>query len=102
MSSENYHFLDLGMETKTEVFNKLRVLAQKWIGDFVEISGTSVYGLRKYTRGAFLLGHLDHLKYENISMIYFIFKQELDSIKSQSRLFLEIFKKDFGFAFRFA
>ena len=62
VSAENYHYMDLGREVKAEVFNKLRDMAQAWIGDFVEISGTSLYGIRKYSRGAFLLGHLDHLR----------------------------------------
>ena len=62
VSKENYFFLNLERNAKEEVFEKLRVLAQEWIGDVVELAGTSVYGIRKYTRGANLLGHLDHLK----------------------------------------
>ena len=36
--------------------------AQDWIGKVIELTGTSIYGIRRYTRGAALLGHLDHLK----------------------------------------
>ena len=62
VSRENYFLLNLERSVKEEIFDKLRVLAQEWIGDVVELAGTSVYGIRKYARGAFLLGHLDHLK----------------------------------------
>ena len=62
VSSENYKFLNLENSLRQEIFEELRVLAQKWIGDELELAGTPVYGIRKYGRGAFLLGHLDHLK----------------------------------------
>ena len=39
--------------------------------------GTSVYGIRRYTRGAWLMSHLDHLKSHVISAILNI-KQEVD------------------------
>jgi hypothetical protein len=35
----------------------------------IELVGTSVYGIRKYTRGAYLLSHLDHLKTHVVSAI---------------------------------
>ena len=35
----------------------------------IELIGTSVYGIRKYTRGAYLLSHLDHLKTHVVSAI---------------------------------
>ena len=35
----------------------------------IELVGTAVYGLRKYTRGAWLHAHLDHLKTHVVSAI---------------------------------
>jgi hypothetical protein len=35
----------------------------------IELVGTSVYGIRKYTRGAYLLSHMDHLKTHVVSAI---------------------------------
>ena len=35
----------------------------------IELIGTAVYGLRKYTRGAYLLSHLDHLETHVVSAI---------------------------------
>ena len=78
VSAENYHFLNLERGVKEDIFEKLRVLAQDWIGDIVELAGTSVYGIRKYSRGAFLLGHLDHLRTHVVSAILNI-KQNVDS-----------------------
>ena len=37
VSAENYHFLNLEFPAKEEIFEKLRVMAQKWIGDVVEV-----------------------------------------------------------------
>ena len=48
--------------SKATSFERLRVEGQNWIGNVVELGGTSIYGIRRYTRGAWLLGHLDHLK----------------------------------------
>merc|ERR1719356_1648643 len=53
-------------------------MAQQWIGEKIELAGTSVYGIRRYTRGAWLMGHLDHLKSHVISAILNI-KQDVDS-----------------------
>ena len=46
VSAENYFIMDLDHSLKREVFERLRVLAQQWIGDVVEIAGTSIYGIR--------------------------------------------------------
>ena len=46
VSAENYFLLRLQKTVVEEVFERLRVLAQKWIGDVVEIAGTSIYGIR--------------------------------------------------------
>lgn len=39
--------------------------------------GTSIYGIRRYTRGAWLLSHLDHLQSHVISAILNI-KQDVE------------------------
>ena len=62
VSAENYWYLGLDRAVKEEVFERLRVSGQDWIGNVAELGGTSIYGIRRYTRGAWLLGHLDHLK----------------------------------------
>ena len=39
--------MDLDESLKREVYEKLRVLAQEWIDDVVELAGTSIYGIRR-------------------------------------------------------
>ena len=78
VSAENYFIMDLDHSLKREVFERLRVLAQQWIGDVVELAGTSIYGIRRYTRGAWLLGHLDHLKTHVISAILNIGQRNME------------------------
>ena len=43
----------------------------------VGLVGTSIYGIRRYTRGAWLLSHLDHLQSHVISAILNI-KQDVE------------------------
>ena len=62
VSAENYWYMGLDTAVKEEVYERLRVAGQDWIGNVVELAGTSIYGIRRYTRGAWLLGHLDHLR----------------------------------------
>jgi len=78
VSAENYWYMGLGTAVKEEVYERLRVAGQDWIGNVVELAGTSIYGIRRYTRGAWLLGHLDHLRTHVISAILNI-KQKVDS-----------------------
>ena len=47
VSNENYYVMDLDESLKREVYEKLRVLAQEWIDDAVELAGTSIYGIRR-------------------------------------------------------
>lgn len=77
VSNENYFFRSLDPAVLQDIFGKLRPMAQDWISNKVELAGTSVYGIRKYTRGAWLMGHLDHLKSHVISAILNI-KQDVD------------------------
>jgi len=69
VSNENYKFLKIDRKTSDSVFEQLKDLAEKWIGNRIELIGTAVYGLRKYTRGAYLLSHLDHLETHVVSAI---------------------------------
>ena len=69
VSNENYFFRSLDAPVLEDIYAKLRPMAQDWIDNKVELSGTSIYGIRKYTRGAWLMGHLDHLKSHVISAI---------------------------------
>ena len=46
VSNENYHYMKLEPTVMEEVFQQLLPLAQQWIGDKVELAGTSVYGIR--------------------------------------------------------
>jgi len=69
VSSENYLYGAIDKKTINSVFDDLRPLAEKWIGNKIELLGTSIYGIRKYTRGAWLLSHLDHLKTHVVSAI---------------------------------
>ena len=66
---QGFWLLDLEQTTKNTVFEKLRPMAEDWIGNKLRLTGTSVYGIRKYTRGAFLAGHLDHMKSHVVSAI---------------------------------
>ena len=66
---QGFWLLDLEQTTKNAVFEKLRPMAEDWIGNKLRLTGTSVYGIRKYTRGAFLAGHLDHMKSHVVSAI---------------------------------
>jgi len=78
VSAENYLFLDLEKSVKGEVSEKLRILAQDWLGGIVELTGTESYGIRKYTRGAVMMGHVDHMIHHVVSAILNI-KQDIDS-----------------------
>ena len=78
VSAENYLFLNLEKSVKDEVCEKLRLVAQDWLGGIVELTGTESYGIRKYTRGAIMLGHVDHLINHVVSAILNI-KQDVDS-----------------------
>ena len=69
VSRENYFYLDLGRNTLDEIFKKLLPLAERWIDHKVELIGTTVYGIRKYTRGAKLAAHVDHLETHVLSAI---------------------------------
>ena len=69
VSAGNYWFLRLDEATKKSVFEQMRPLAEKWIGNKFELVGTSAYGLRKYTRGATLGAHVDKLDTHVISAI---------------------------------
>ena len=69
VSKENYFYLGLNQNTLTEVFNKLHPLAEAWIDHKIKLIGTRVYGIRKYTRGAKLAAHVDHLETHVISAI---------------------------------
>ena len=66
---QGYWYLELERATKNHVFEKLRPMAEDWIGNKLRLTGTSVYGIRKYTRGATLAGHLDHMKSHVVSAI---------------------------------
>ena len=65
VSAENYWFLPLDQSTKNSVFRELLPLAEKWVGNKFPLVGYNidgmepVYGLRKYTRGAYLAGLLN-------------------------------------------
>lgn len=77
VSNENYFFRSMGGAVLEDIYSKLRPMAQDWISNKIELAGTSIYGIRKYTRGAWLMGHLDHLKSHVISAILNI-KQDVD------------------------
>ena len=66
---QGYWYLELERATKNHVFEKLRPMAEDWIGNKLRLTGTSVYGIRKYTRGATLAGHLDHMRSHVVSAI---------------------------------
>jgi len=77
VSNENYFFRSLDGTVLEDIYAQMRPMAQDWIDNKVELSGTSIYGIRKYTRGAWLHGHLDHLRSHVISAILNI-KQDVD------------------------
>lgn len=77
VSAENYWYMGLSRSTLDEIYDKMRLIAQSWIGNEIDLAGTSIYGIRRYTRGATLLAHLDHLKSHVISAIMNI-KQKVD------------------------
>ena len=52
---------------------RLRVGAEDWTGRRIELAGTSIYGIRRYSRGAWLLGHLDHLR--SVPYLTFFFEK---------------------------
>ena len=78
MSRETYYYLDLDRQVQEQVFKELRQGAEAWIGHRIELVGTALYGIRRYTRGARLQPHLDHLKSHVISAILNI-AQDVDS-----------------------
>ena len=69
VSNENYYYRQLDKPVLEDIFGKLLPMAQDWIDNKIELAGTSIYGIRKYTHGAWLMGHLDHLKSHVISAI---------------------------------
>ena len=69
MSRENYFYLPLSQNTLEVVFKDLLPLAERWIGNKIRLTGTAVYGIRKYTRGAKLAAHVDHMETHVISAI---------------------------------
>ncbi|XP_023343650.1 uncharacterized protein LOC111713088 [Eurytemora carolleeae] len=69
VSTEHYQMLKIDPSVISSVFEELKPLAEKWIDNRIELVGTAVYGLRKYTRGAWLHAHLDHLRTHVVSAI---------------------------------
>jgi len=78
VSRENYFYLPLDKNTLENIFGSLLPLAEKWIDYKTKLIGTSVYGIRKYTRGSKLAAHVDHLKTHVISAIINI-QQDVDA-----------------------
>merc|ERR1712083_130746 len=62
VSRENYWFRPLDQSLLQDIFAHMKPMAEEWIGGKVGLVGTSIYGIRRYTRGAWLLSHLDHLQ----------------------------------------
>eukprot|EP00090_Calanus_glacialis_P012116 TRINITY_DN20559_c0_g1_i1.p1 TRINITY_DN20559_c0_g1~~TRINITY_DN20559_c0_g1_i1.p1 ORF type:complete len:255 (+),score=29.38 TRINITY_DN20559_c0_g1_i1:46-765(+) len=77
VSRENYFYLPLSQNTLEVVFKDLLPLAERWIGNKIRLTGTAVYGIRKYTRGAKLAAHIDHMETHVISAIMNI-RQDVD------------------------
>ena len=94
VSREVYSFLQLEETTMATVFKALLPLAEQWIGGKLRLFGSRIYGgcqqikllylnkyfesavsfyctpgLRRYHRGARLLGHVDHLSTHVLSAI---------------------------------
>jgi hypothetical protein len=65
---ENYFYLPLNRNTLVDIFTDLLPLAEDWIAGKVKLIGTSVYGM-KYTRGAKLAEHVDHMETHVVSAI---------------------------------
>ena len=61
VSSEKYWLLDLDESTKKSLYRLLVPLVEQWIGNKFTLIGYNVYGLRKYTRGAYLAGTFQYL-----------------------------------------
>lgn len=77
VSRENYFYLPLSQNTLDDIFQRLLPMAERWIGNKIKLIGAQVYGIRKYTRGATLAQHVDHLRTHVISAILNI-KQDVD------------------------
>merc|ERR1719278_143671 len=69
INREIYFYLGLDVKLQKEIYREMRQLAQTWIKNRVELIGTSIYGIRKYTNGAKLMPHLDHMETHIISAI---------------------------------
>ena len=69
VSRENYYYLPLSQNTLKDIFSTLRPLAEEWIQHKISLIGKTVYGLRKYTRGAKLGAHVDHMETHVVSAI---------------------------------
>ena len=69
VSRENYHFIHLSQLAVDSIAEKFLPLAESWIGGKVKLKNTAVYGLRRYTRGATLAAHVDHMATHVISAI---------------------------------
>lgn len=77
VSRGTYHYLRLDPALQQHIYRELREHAQAWIRGRVELIGTAIYGIRKYTRGAKLMPHLDHMETHVISAILNI-RQEVE------------------------
>ena len=75
VSNENYHYMKLEPTVMEEVFQQLLPLAQQWIGDKVELAGTSVYGIRNQT--ATLMARISVLTSASISYLIRVVKISL-------------------------
>ena len=49
----------LTIELHDKILDELKPLAEKWSGQ--KLAGNNVYGVRRYTRGAWLATHTDHM-----------------------------------------
>ena len=87
VSRENYFYLPLNPNTLKDIFTKLRPLAEAWIDHKIQLIGTQVYGIRKYTRGARLAAHVDHLKSHVVSAILNV-KQVIKRSTASPALFI--------------
>jgi len=75
INREMYYYLGLDVKLQEDIYRDLRKRAQAWIKNSVELIGTSIYGIRKYTHGAKLMPHLDHMETHVISAILNIAQQ---------------------------
>ena len=69
VSRENYFYPPMSQNTLGVVFKDMLPLAERWISNKIRLNGTAVYGIRKYTRGAKLAAHVDHMETHVISAI---------------------------------